>query len=247
MKVGLFIPCFMDMLFPDAGMATLELLEKLGVDVDYPDAQTCCGQPMANSGCKDDAKAAARHFIETFEAYDYIVSPSGSCTAMVREHYDGLTDESDEVKRVRAKTYELCEFLTDVLKVEKLDVSFPHKVGYHSSCHGLRELRLGQSSERRLEPFSKPLSLLKMVRDIEVIQLSRPDECCGFGGTFAVAEESVSCAMGKDRVNDHKSNGAEVIVGTDSSCLMHMDGLIRRQKDNLRVLHIAQVLNGVTL
>jgi len=244
MKVGLFIPCFMDMLFPEAGMATLELLEKLGVDVDYPQQQTCCGQPMANTGCNKDAQGAARHFIDTFKKYDYIVSPSGSCTAMVREHYHGLAEEDAAYKHVTSKTYELCEFLVDVLKIEKLDSAFPHKVGYHSSCHGLRELRLAQSSERRLEKFSKPEKLLHMVKDLELITLNRPDECCGFGGTFAVAEESVSCQMGKDRIADHNENGAEYIVSTDSSCLMHMDGLIRRQKGTLKILHISQVLNG---
>ena len=134
-----------------------------------------------------------------------------------------------------------------MLKVKSIDASFPHKVGFHAACHGLRELRLGQGTERNLPGYSKPLQLLNLVRDIEIIQLSRPDECCGFGGTFAVAEESVSCAMGNDRIADHKNNGAEVIVSTDSSCLLHMDGLIRRQKGTLKVLHIAQVLNGATL
>ena len=247
MKVGLFIPCFMDMLFPEAAMASLELLEKLGVNVEYPQQQTCCGQPMANTGCNTDAKAAASHFISTFKDYDYIVSPSGSCTAMVRQHYHGLAEEDKAWEHVTANTYELCEFLVDILKVEKLDSAFRHKVGYHSACHGLRELRLAQSSERQLESFSKPEKLLHMVQGIELVKLNRPDECCGFGGTFAVAEESVSCSMGNDRINDHKSNGAEYIVSTDSSCLMHMDGLIRRQKGNLKVLHISQVLNGAKL
>lgn len=246
MKVGLFIPCFMDMLFPEAAVATLELLQKLNVDVHYPEQQTCCGQPMSNSGCQKDATAAAKHFLETFKEFDVIVSPSGSCTSMVKNHYSHFVEPSPTFEHIKNNTYELCEFLIDVLKVESLESSFPHKVGFHSACHGLRELRLAQSSERRLESFSKPEKLLNMVSGIELITLSRPDECCGFGGTFAVAEESVSCEMGKDRISDHQENGSEYIVSTDSSCLMHLDGLIKKQKGPIKTLHIAQVLNGVS-
>ena len=247
MKVGLFIPCTMDMLFPDAGMATLELLEKHGVDVEYPSEQTCCGQPMANSGCNVDAKKSAAHFIETFKQYDYIVSPSGSCAAMVRLHYKGLVTNDAAYEHVTSNTYELCEFLVDVLKVKKLDASFPHKVGYHSSCHGQRGLRLASGSERNVESFSKPISLLKMIDGVELTDLARQDECCGFGGTFSVTEESVSCSMGNDRVNDHLAHGAEVITSTDPTCVMHMDGLSRRNKQPIKVMHIAELLNGATL
>ena len=247
MKVALFIPCFMDVFYPQAAMASLELLERYGVEVDYPEGQTCCGQPMSNSGCSKESRAAVSHFIDTFKTYDHIVSPSGSCVSMVRNHYAGLAAEDADYKHVTTQTYELCEFLTDVIDVQSVDACFPHKVGFHSGCHGLRELRLGQSSERQEPDFSKPLRLLKMVKDIELVDLNRPDECCGFGGTFAVAEESVSCAMGLDRIRDHRENGADVIVSTDFSCLMHLEGLMRRQGEPLSVLHIAQVLNGCTL
>ena len=245
MKVSLFIPCYMDQLYPDIAMATLTLLEKLGCTVDYPMNQTCCGQPMANTGCSEDAKATAKHFIDVFKGSDYIVCPSGSCVSMVREHYDGLVPDSEEVNSLRSKTYELCEFLVDVLKVEKIDAEFNYKVGLHQSCHGLRELRLGSCSEQMVDKYSKTESLLRMVKGIELVSPERPDECCGFGGTFAVAEKDVSCLMGEDRINDHENAGAEVIVGYDSSCLMHMGGISNRQKRNLKFMHIAEILNGV--
>ena len=244
MQVSLFIPCYMDQLFPDVAMATLTLLEKLGCKVDYPMNQTCCGQPMANTGCSDDTKATAKHFIDVFKGSDYIVCPSGSCVSMIREHYDGLVPDSEEVNSLRSKTYELCEFLVDVLKVEKIDAEFNHKVGLHQSCHGLRELRLGSCSEQMVDKYSKAETLLRMVKGIVLVQPERPDECCGFGGTFAVAEKDVSCLMGEDRINDHENAGAEVIVGYDSSCLMHMGGISNRQKRKLKFVHIAEILNG---
>lgn len=246
MKVSLFIPCYMDQLYPNVAMATLTLLEKLGCEVSYPMNQTCCGQPMANTGCSSDTKATAAHFIDVFKGSDYIVCPSGSCVSMVREHYTGLVPDSAEVNKLRESTYELCEFLVDVLKVENIEAEFNHKVGLHQSCHGLRELRLGSCSEQMVDKFSKAETLLKMVKGIELVQPERPDECCGFGGTFAVAEKDVSCLMGEDRINDHEQAGAEVIVGYDSSCLMHMGGISSRQKRNLKFMHIAEILNGAS-
>ena len=151
------------------------------------------------------------------------------------------------MKKVRAKTYELCEFLVDVLKVEHIEAEFPHKVGLHLSCHGLRGMRLGQSSEIVGQDFSKMRGLLEKVKGIELIELDRKDECCGFGGTFAVTEEAVSVKMGKDRVADHVRHGAEVLTGGDMSCLMHLGGIISRKDQPLKVMHIAEILNGATL
>ncbi|MFT5122353.1 MAG: L-lactate dehydrogenase complex protein LldE [Kiritimatiellia bacterium] len=242
MKVGLFIPCYMDVIYPDAAMATLKLLEQFVDVVEYPTQQTCCGQPMANTGCVDDAKPVAEHFIKTFTGYDYIVCPSGSCTSMVRNHYHGLVPDDPETLAIRNKTYELCEFMTDILKVSELKASFPHKVGIHQACHGLRELRLGSSSERRDPKFSKLRQLLDLVKDIEIVDLKRVDECCGFGGTFSVNEEAISALMGKNRVADHEQAGAEYIVSADMSCLMHMQGLIKRAKKPMQVKHIAEIL-----
>jgi L-lactate dehydrogenase complex protein LldE len=245
MRVGLFIPCYIDQLYPDVGMATVELLEQFGCDVDYPEAQTCCGQPMANTGCWDDAAPLARRFVETFKDYEHIVCPSGSCVAMVTHHYDVFFPDGDsQYHEIQKNTHELTQFLLDVLKVRNLDVEFPYRVGLHNSCHGLRELRLGSDSERMVRLENKAATLLKMVRGLELVDLARPDECCGFGGTFAVSEEAVSCMMGNDRIADHQQAGAQVITAGDMSCLMHLQGLIQRQHKPLKVMHIAQILAG---
>jgi L-lactate dehydrogenase complex protein LldE len=240
--VGLFIPCYVDQLYPEVGLATLRVLERYKLQVVYPEAQTCCGQPLANTGLGGDTAPLAEKFLRIFGSYDYVVAPSGSCVAMVRHHYDAYLAGRPGFDRLKRCTFELCEFLVDVLKLTRVEGRFPHKVGLHESCHGLRELRLGSGSERRLPPFSKVRMLLEQIADIQLVELSRSDECCGFGGTFAVAEEAVSCMMGQDRIADHERGGAEIITGTDSSCLMHLDGLIRRAKKPLRVMHVAEVL-----
>ena len=245
MHVALFVPCYIDQFFPDVGLATLELLERYGCQVSYPEAQTCCGQPMANTGCWDDAAPLARKFVDIFADYDAIVCPSGSCTAMVTHHYEPFFSEGDErYEAVRQKTFELTEFLVRKLNVEHVDAKFPHRVGLHNSCHGLRELRLGSDTERMEQRDNLAEMLLNKVEGLQIVPLQRPDECCGFGGTFAVSEEAVSCMMGNDRIADHEQAKAEVITAGDMSCLMHLDGLIRRQKKPLRVMHIAQILAG---
>ncbi|WP_345953431.1 (Fe-S)-binding protein [Mucilaginibacter sp. PAMB04168] len=243
MTVGLFIPCYVDQFYPGAAIATLQLLEKLGVNVVYPPNQTCCGQPMANSGFEHLTGGCNRLFIDNFSGFDYIVSPSGSCVLHIREH---LHDDKRpaEAKEVSHKVWELTSFLTDVLKVESLPSRFPHKVGVHQSCHGQRGLHLSSMTELVAPSFSKPGSLLNMVKDLELIELDRKDECCGFGGTFCVAEEAVSAKMGKDRVADHLKHGAEYITGADMSCLMHMEGILKRQGSKVKVLHIAEILNS---
>ena len=245
MKVGLFIPCYMDLFQPQAAIATLKLLERQGVEVEYPAAQTCCGQPMLNAGCVDDAVPAAEHFVRTFADYDYVICPSGSCTAMVRHHYAALVHGADAAQ-VCGRVRELCEFLVDVLRVERIDAHFPHRIGLHQACHGLRELRLGRSSERMEAPYSKIRKLLDHVSGLTIVDLERPDECCGFGGTFAVSEPAVSVAMGRDRIADHQRAGAEFIVSGDTSCLLHLEGVLRRQRADTRVLHVAQVLTAGT-
>jgi L-lactate dehydrogenase complex protein LldE len=241
MRIGLFIPCYIDQFYPQVGMATLELLERQGLVVEYPEEQTCCGQPMANAGLHSDARPLAERFLKIFAPYNYVVSPSGSCAAMVRHHYEQILGHSSELDAVAHKTFELCEFFTDVLKIDRLPGSFPHRVGLHQSCHGLRELRTASGSELVGPSFNKPRQLLASLTDIQLAELSRPDECCGFGGLFAVSEEAVSCMMGLDRIADHERAGTEVLTSTDMSCLMHLDGLIRRQKKPIRVMHIAEV------
>jgi len=243
MVVGLFIPCYVNQFYPSAAKASLQLLQKLGVEVVYPSAQTCCGQPMANSGFEYLAEGCNDLFIKNFSSFDYIVAPSASCVLHVKDHL--ASDENpDLAANIRGKLYELVEFLVDVLKVEKLEAVFPHKVGLHHSCHGLRGLHLSQMSELNAPAFSKPQQLLNMVEGLQQVSLDRQDECCGFGGTFCVAEEAVSVKMGKDRVTDHTRNGAEYITSSDLSCLMHLEGILHRNKSSVKVMHIAEILNA---
>ena len=240
MKVALFIPCYVDQFYPQVGIATLELLEKLGCEVHFPKNQTCCGQPMANSGFEHLTSGCNDNFIENFKGFDYIVCPSGSCTLHIKEHLHtpaGTTKMNENI-------YELVEFLTDILKVDALHANFPHRVGFHQSCHGQRGLKISQMSELNAPQFSKSGQLLSHVKGIELVELDRKDECCGFGGTFCVAEEAVSVKMGKDRVADHQKHQAEYITGGDMSCLMHLEGILRRQNSRVKVIHIAEILNG---
>jgi L-lactate dehydrogenase complex protein LldE len=244
MKVALFIPCYVDAFFPEVGIATLELLERLGCEVTYPLNQTCCGQPLANAGCHQDARAAEALFARNFAGHEFIVTPSGSCAHHVREHLTAI-EQTDEVRQVRRNTFELVEFLHDVLQVRELPwAAFAHKVGLHIGCATLRGLRQAKTSEIAEPAFDKPRALLSMVRGIEFVQPSRPDECCGFGGTFSVFEEPVSAKMGQDKVSDHRAAGAEYIVSPDMSCVMHQQGCARRMGLSIKFLHIAQVLNG---
>lgn len=242
MRVGLFIPCYIDQLYPRVGMATAEVLEHFGVEVDFPEGQTCCGQPMANTGLTEQTRPLAEQFLNVFGSYDQVVCPSGSCTSMVRHHYGDYLTGRPGFDKLKSGTFELTEFLVDVLKVDAIEGKFAHRVGIHQSCHGLRELRLGSSSELVGESFSKARQLLEPLTGIQLSELKRPDECCGFGGTFAVAEEAVSCMMGLDRIHDHEEAGTDILTANDMSCLMHMDGLIRRQQKPIRVMHIAEIL-----
>jgi L-lactate dehydrogenase complex protein LldE len=215
-RVGLFIPCYIDQAYPHVGLATVRVLEKLGVSFEYPADQTCCGQPMFNSGCFRDADKLARKVLKTFRGYDYVVCPSGSCTGMIREYYEILLEEEKDdpaFRRLVGRTYELCEFIIDILGIERFEGSFPHRVGLHQS------------------------------RGLELVTLSRSDECCGFGGTFSVFEPAVSSFMGLDRIADHERAGAEIIASYDVSCLMHLEGLIRRHRKPLRVMHLAEILD----
>lgn len=244
MKVGLFIPCYMDALEPEVGISTLKLLERFNVDVTYPFDQTCCGQPMTNTGCHKEAAETEKLFVKNFSEFDYIVMPSGSCTNQVRHHFDAI-DQTKEVQHVRENTYDLVEFLHDILKVDAFPwATFPHKIAIHYNCNALRGLRHASMSERREPFFSKPKDLLSKVKGIEFVELERPDECCGFGGTFSVFEEGVSAKMGQDKVMDQHRSGAEYVVSADSSCLMHQKGCAMRMGVNLKYAHIVQILNG---
>jgi L-lactate dehydrogenase complex protein LldE len=235
MRVALFVPCYIDQFYPQVAVASLELLEKLGCEVIVPTDQTCCGQPMANSGFASSTEGCDTNFAQNFEGFDYIVGPSGSCVLHLKEHHPS--------EKIRNSVYEICEFLTDVLKVSALSATFPHRVGLHQSCHGQRGLRLSSMSERNEKPFSKLQDLLLLVKGIEVVMPEREDECCGFGGTFCVTEEAVSVKMGQDRIKEHAANAVDYIVGADTSCLMHMEGILRRQGSKVQVKHIVEILN----
>ena len=244
MRIGLFIPCYIDAFFPKVGIATLDLLERFGHEVVYPRDQTCCGQPMANSGFNAECAATEALFVRNFSGFDYVVGPSGSCVHHVRDNFDAI-DQGAEVKEVRARTYELVEFLHDIQKVDAFPwARFPHRVGLHNSCGTLRRLKHARPSELHEPFFSKPIDLLSKVDGIEFVQPARPDECCGFGGTFSVFEEVVSTKMGYDKVSDHARAGAEYIVSADTSCLMHQQGCAERIGVPMKFIHIAQILNG---
>lgn len=243
MRTGLFVPCFIDQFYPQVAIAALEFLEKAGCRVEYKREQTCCGQPLANSGFEKESAGAAHNFVSNFSEFDFIVSLSASCTHHVRHHFDFI-EQHEAVVHVRRNFYELSEFISQHLKPDFSSVSFPYRVGLHQSCHGLRGLRLGSGSECVVSPFNTVGDLLMKVKGVQLVNLVRPDECCGFGGTFAVKEEAVSVMMGNDRIADHIASGAEYITGSDISCLMHLDGLIKRQGLGVKTAHFIEILNG---
>ncbi|MBR7831757.1 (Fe-S)-binding protein [Actinospica durhamensis] len=242
MRVALFATCVNDALYPNTAIATVRLLERLGVRVDFPAAQTCCGQPQYNTGYRRLTEPLVNRMARAFAGYDYVVTPSGSCVAMVRENYprigakaraegrgDALTHAADELA---PRVVELTEFLVDVLGVVDIGAYYPHTVTYHPSCHGLRVLGLGE----------RPLRLLRAVRGLRLVELPGAEECCGFGGTFAVKNPDVSAAMGADKIAHAAATGAELLCGADNSCLMHLDGMLRRADSPLRTVHIAEIL-----
>jgi L-lactate dehydrogenase complex protein LldE len=243
MKIGLFIPCYVDQFYPKVAIATYELLQKLGCDVYFPMGQTCCGQPMANSGYAHLTKGCDANFINNFSGFDYIVCPSGSCVLHVKDH---LHDDKmqDLANQLRKKVFELTEFITDILKIDHIEGNFPYRVGMHQSCHGQRGLKLSQMTELNAPAFSKPEQLLHNIKGLDLVSLSRKDECCGFGGTFCVTEEAVSVKMGQDRIKDHQNQNVDYITGGDMSCLMHLEGILKRQKSTIKTIHIAEILNS---
>lgn len=244
MKVGLFIPCYVNALYPKVGEASYKLLTSLGLEVDYPLEQTCCGQPMGNAGYEKDAEPLAKRMEELFAGYDYVVGPSASCVSFVREAYPRLTHHDDKHDCLSSHIYEICEFLHDVVKPNSLQARFPHKVSIHNSCHGVRLMRLSTPSEENVPYYSKLRKLLSLVDGIEVMEPERRDECCGFGGLFSIEESAVSVQMGHDKVQRHIATGAEYITGADSSCLMHMQGVIEREKLDIRTKHIVEILTA---
>jgi L-lactate dehydrogenase complex protein LldE len=238
MRVALFITCFNDTLFPETGQSMVRLLERLGHQVEFPLEQTCCGQMHFNTGYQREVEPLVRRFVRTFEPYEFIVSPSASCVGMVREYYSRialLSGDSSLIAGVTAlqpRVRELSEFLVADLGVQDVGAYYPHRVTYHPTCHSLRVLRVGDA----------PLELLRAVRGIDLADLPAADECCGFGGTFALKNADVSMSMLSDKLRHVLDTGAEVCTAADNSCLMHLGGALHRARAGVRAVHLAEIL-----
>ena len=238
MRIALFATCLADTLFPDVAKATVTVLERLGHEVVVPPAQTCCGQMHVNTGYQREAAPLVQHWVEVFEPYDAVVAPSGSCTGCVRHQHAAVAERygsaelADRARAVAARTYELSELLVDLLGVTDVGASFPHRVTYHPTCHSLRLLRVGD----------KPLRLLRNVKGLELVELPDAEQCCGFGGTFAVKNADTSTAMLADKMRGVLSTRAEVCTAGDSSCLMHIGGGLERLRTGVRTVHLAEIL-----
>lgn len=244
MRIALFIPCYINLMYPEVGIATLELLEKLGLEVEFPLNQTCCGQPMSNEGDQKNAVRTETLFCENFKGYDTVICPAGSCVKHVRMHMDAIP-QTEEVKHLRENTFELVEFLTEQLKSKEIPAAeFNHRVAIHNSCSAIRGLHIQSLSERPMPYFNKTEALLQKVKGIEIKRIDRPDECCGFGGTFCVTDEAVSAKMGFDKLGDYSRHEIEYVVSPDMSCLMHQQGLAEKTGSPLKFVHIAQILNN---
>ncbi|HET9430866.1 MAG TPA: (Fe-S)-binding protein [Chitinophagaceae bacterium] len=235
MNVQLFIPCFVDQLYPDTAFNMVRILEKVGCTVNYPESQTCCGQPAFNAGFWNESKAVCTKFLNDFKGSDFIVAPSASCVGFVRNYYGKLFENSSlhhEVTDMGKRIFEFSEFLVKVLGVENLGASFEGKATYHDSCAGLRECKIK----------TEPRLLLSYVKGLELIELHDVETCCGFGGTFAVKFEAISIAMGEQKVENALATGAKYLISTDHSCLMHLNGYIKHKGYDLKTMHLADVL-----
>jgi L-lactate dehydrogenase complex protein LldE len=235
MNVQIFIPCFIDQLYPNVAFNMVKVLEKAGCNVFYNTNQTCCGQPAFNAGFWGEAKDVCKKFINDFSGADYVVAPSASCVGFVRNYYGKLFENSAQQHQVKAlaeRTFEFSEFLVNVLKVENLGAEFIGKATYHDSCAALRECSLKE----------EPRKLLRNVKGLELVEMNDVETCCGFGGTFAVKFDPISIAMADQKINNAIETNAEFLISTDMSCLMHVDGCIQHQQKNLKVIHLADVL-----
>ena len=238
MKVQLFIPCFVDQLYPQTAFNMIRVLEKATCEVLYNTSQTCCGQPAFNAGFQEESKAVCQKFLKDFDGTDYIVSPSASCVGFVRNYYSKLFEDAAIYKQVKdtgKRIYEFTEFLTDILKIENYGASFTAKATYHDSCAALRECKIKAG----------PRKLLSHVKGLELVEMNDVETCCGFGGTFSVKFDSISIGMADQKITNALATGAEYIISTDLSCLMQLDGYIKNKQIPLKTIHIADVLaNG---
>ena len=236
MKVSLFTTCLVDSLFPNVAEAMVKILDRYGVEVDFPHGQTCCGQPAFNSGYVDEAREVAKTLLDAFDQSEYVVAPSGSCTGMIHHYYAdlfaGLPDWEDKAERLINKTYEFSQFMVNVLGVTDLGARFPHRVAYHPSCHGARLLGIK----------NEPEQLLDHIQDIQMVNFPHAHDCCGFGGTFAIKMSDISGAMVEEKTKHVVESEAEVLVSTDMGCLMNIDGRLRYENQKVQVKHLAEVL-----
>jgi len=234
-RVALFVPCFVDQLSPQVGLDTARVLERIGCEVYFPEEQTCCGQPAFNAGHWDDARPVAERFVRVFADAEAVVCPSGSCTTMVRNFYPELLASSPLLKQAEAlgqRVHELSEYLVNVAGVTDVGAQFPYRVTYHDSCHALRELEIK----------SEPRDLLSKVRELELVEMPDSEVCCGFGGMFAVKFGAISAAMGENKAENASSTNADYVTSIDSSCLMHMEGIINKRGNRIRTIHLASIL-----
>lgn len=238
MTVALFITCINDVMFPQTGQAVVSILERLGCQVEFPRAQTCCGQMTTNSGYFDESIPSVRQYVKAFSGYDYVVAPSGSCTGAVREQHPMLARQTGdtglirEVEATSRRLFDLPEFLVDVLGVEDIGAYFPHRVTYHPSCHGRRFIKLGD----------KPYRLLSHVKGMTLVPLPAEEQCCGFGGTFCIKNSDMSAAMANDKARHVRETEAEYVVAGDNSCLMNIGGILSRQNSGVKAIHLAEIL-----
>lgn len=240
-EVTLSVPCYINQFYPKVGIAAFHLLEKLGYNVNVPINQRCCGQPVANSGYEHNASETYHAFVEEFKGNDLVLMPSGSCTLHVKKHYDTIP-QTEEVVALRKNIHDMSQYIYNHHLEDLEFTSFPHKVALHIGCHSLRGMKFGEVSEYTKDPENYLKKLMHKVESVDVIRLDRPDECCGFGGTFAVTEEATSVAMGMDKIRDAESKGVEYIVSNDMSCILHLEGLIKRNKINIGVKHVLELL-----
>ncbi len=234
-KVSLFVPCFVDQLLPEVAVDTVQVLRRIGCAVEFPEDQTCCGQPAFNTGYWNDARPCAEHFVRVFKHADVVVCPSGSCVTMIRTFYPELLAASslrEDAIALASRTFEFSEFLVKVAAVTQVGATFPHAVTYHASCHGLRELHLRD----------QPLQLLRQVNGLTLIEMARCEECCGFGGTFAAKFSDISAAMGNSKAESVAATGAEFVTATDPSCLMHLQGILGKRDATTRTIYLASIL-----
>jgi len=233
--VSLFVPCFVDQLLPEVAVDTVKVLHRIGYTVEFPEDQTCCGQPAFNTGYWDEARPCAEHFVRVFKNSEIVVCPSGSCVTMIRTFYADLLAQSslrEDALALASRTFELSEFLVKVAEVTQVGAVFPHTVTYHASCHGLRELHLRD----------EPLQLLRQVNGLTLLEMARAEECCGFGGTFAAKFSDISAAMGNSKADSVAATGAEFVTAIDPSCLLHLEGILGKRHASFRTIHLASIL-----